>query len=116
MEIPKMYLHHEKKKKDEYNARILEIEQGSFTPLVLSCSGGLSRETDRFLKRLAQMIALKRKEEYCHVVSFLRRRIRFDLLKACVISLRGERKGPHNNQIFEVNQLDFGLVQSFDGL
>ena len=64
------------------------------------------------MKKLAQMIALKREKEYCPMVSFL---VRSDLLKACVISLRGERKRPHN-QIYEVNQLDYGLVQSYDGL
>ena len=35
-----LYLHNEKLKKNQYNARIIQIEKGSFTPLIFSCSGG----------------------------------------------------------------------------
>ena len=29
-----------KAKKEPYNARIIQIEKGSFTPLIFSCTGG----------------------------------------------------------------------------
>ena len=48
------------------------------------------------------------------MVSFIRRRIRFDLLKACVISLRGERHKRGGFVSENVDNLDFG-VQSFEG-
>ena len=86
-----MYEHHEKLKKKEYNARILEIEKGSFTPLVFSCSGGTAPEAAKFIKALANKISKKKQEQYCHVVNFIRRRIRFDILRTCVISFRGNR-------------------------
>ena len=35
-----LYLHHQKLKKNQYNARIIQIEKGSFTPLIFSCTGG----------------------------------------------------------------------------
>ena len=112
MEIPKMYTFHEGLKKVKYNARILEIDQGTFTPLIVSCTGGVSKETDKFIKKLAEKISLKKKEEYSNVVSFVRRRIRFDLLKACVTSLRGERhKRGFTGEATE--GLDFG-VQNFE--
>ena len=90
-EIPQMYDHHEEQKKKEYNARILEIERGSFTPLVFSCTGGVSGETEKFMKRLALKISEKKQEQYSQVVSFIRRRLRFDILRSCIVSLRGER-------------------------
>ena len=62
-EIPAMYIHHEKEKKRDYNARILQIERGTFTPLVFSCSGGAAPEADRFIKALALKLSEKRKEE-----------------------------------------------------
>ena len=39
-------------KKREYNERILHVEHGTFTPLVFSCYGGMSIETQRFYKHL----------------------------------------------------------------
>ena len=59
-----------------------------------------------YLSRSADRIALKRKEKYSDVVAFIRRRVRFDLLRTCVISLRGYRK-PSNNTSIE--SLDFNL-------
>ena len=105
-EIPAMYLHHEQLKKREYNARILEVEKGTFTPVVLSCSGGASTETSRLLKVIAQKLALKRRENYSHVINFLRRRIRFDLLRTCILSFRGFRGPQEHGSILE---LDLGV-------
>ena len=51
MEIPKLYTYHENLKKTGYNARILEIDQGTFTPLIMNCSGGVSPETEKFIKK-----------------------------------------------------------------
>ena len=86
-----MYSSHENQKKREYNARVLNIEKGSFTPVVFSTSGGMGKEAEKLLKQMANKIAIKRDEQYCHVISFLRRRYRFDLLRTCVIALRGYR-------------------------
>ncbi len=41
------------KKKRAYEQRIREVEHSSFTPLVLSATGGLAREVNTFYKRLA---------------------------------------------------------------
>ena len=82
-----MYKHHEQMKKKEYSARILQIEKGTFTPVVLSCTGGTAPEADRFIKRLAAKLSMKKNVRYSQVVSFIRRRICFDVLKTCIISL-----------------------------
>ena len=53
-----MYIHHEKQKKNQYNARIIEIEIGSFTPNnsftppIFSCTGGAGPEAAKFIKEL----------------------------------------------------------------
>ena len=44
-----VYRLHEKDKKREYNRRIIEIEQGHFTPLILSTSGGIGPECAIYL-------------------------------------------------------------------
>ena len=43
-----LYQRHEQEKKREYNQRVLEVEDGVFTPLVFSTSGGIERESTMF--------------------------------------------------------------------
>ena len=85
------YRYQEQEKKQKYNQRILEVEKGSFTPLVFSCSGGAAPEATAFIKQLALKLSAKRRESYSATVSFIRRRIRFDILRSCTVSFRGER-------------------------
>ena len=105
-DIPEMYAHHEHLKKREYNARMLEVEKGSFTPLVFSCSGGFSKEADKFIKHLAEKLSHKRNERYSVVVNFIRTRIRFEILKTCVISLRGERSSRKESRLVAEIDID----------
>jgi hypothetical protein len=90
-QIPDMYVYQEGLKKDEYNERILEVEKASFTPLVFSCSGGARIETTKFLKKLAKMVSEKKNEPYSAKMSYVLRQIRFDILRSCIISSKGER-------------------------
>ena len=43
-----IHQNNEKEKKRVYGQRILEVEQGTFTPLFFSCFGGMSRECFKF--------------------------------------------------------------------
>ena len=101
-----IYRDHEKTKKRCYNARIIEVEKGTFTPAIFSCSGGTSPEASRLLKTIATKLALKRAETYATSISFVRRRVAFDLLRTCVISLRGDRGSKRDGSI---QDLDYGL-------
>ena len=62
----------EREKKRAYNHRILEVEKGSFTTLVLSTTGGMSPECTRFFKRVAELISVKRGEVYSDVMNYIR--------------------------------------------
>ena len=99
-----MYRTPEQEKKRLYNHRVIEVEHGTFTPLVFSTSGGMGPEATKLLKHLASRISAKRQENYSDVMSFLRRRIRFDILKTTVISLRGYR-GPSKSG--SLKEMDF---------
>ena len=103
-----MYISHEREKKRDYNDRIIEVEKGTFTPVIFSCSGGASPEATRLLKTIAMKLSAKRAESYSTSISFVRRRIAFDILRTCVISFRGERGTGRDNPIEE---LDYGLRQ-----
>ena len=43
----------ENQKKREYGERVVNVEHGSFTPLVFSCLGGMSVECLNFYNRIA---------------------------------------------------------------
>ena len=68
------------------------MERGSLTPLDFSTSRGWSKETSRFHRRLASLMAEKRGDEYNVVISYIRRRLRFTLLRTTLESLTGSRK------------------------
>ena len=111
MDISQVYKTHEKEKKRLYNERIIQVEKGSFSPIVLSTFGGMGEEANRFHNRLAQLISEKRNEEYSHVVNYVRTRLRFCLLKSVLTSLRGVRGKNSKEKTTPISELSFNLIQ-----
>ena len=94
--LPAAYKKHEDEKKRTYGQRILEIEHGVFTPLVLSTSGGMGREAQTFYKRLADLLSLKRDVPYCSLMGWLRCKLSFATLRSAVMCIRGSRSSRHH--------------------
>ena len=90
-ELSRTYVMNEKEKKKMYNERIMQIEHGSFTPLVMSATGGMGRECHKFYARLSELIADKRKQCYSFVASWVSRKICFALINSVCICIRGSR-------------------------
>jgi hypothetical protein len=105
-----IYSQHERAKKRAYNDRVLQVEKGTFTPLIFSTTGGMGPECARYHKRLAELIANKRGEEYSHVVNHIRTRIRFALLKSVLIAIRGERGRGRREKEIEMEDLSLNLI------
>ena len=63
------YRTHKKMKKRVYQQRVLEIEHASFTPVVLSATGGMANEATFFYKRIASLLALKWDQPYSTVMT-----------------------------------------------
>ena len=82
----------EKAKKTEYNQRVIEVEHGSFTPVVLSAYGGLGREAEKFVSLLSVKIAEKRDVPLSTITNFIRTKLSFILVKSQVMCIRGYRK------------------------
>ena len=59
-----LFRSHEKEKKRAYNERVVQMEKGTFTPIVISTSRGVGNEAERHHKRIASLIAEKRRESY----------------------------------------------------
>ena len=51
--------------------RVLEVEQASFTPLVFTTTGGMGRECLRYHSRLAELISIKKGEDYAKTLTWL---------------------------------------------
>ena len=85
------YRRHEREKRRAYEQRVLEIEQGSFTPLVFSTSGGMGSGATAAYKRLTSFLSIKREQPYSTVMSWLHCRLSFSLLRSAVMALRGSR-------------------------
>ena len=60
--LPAVHKKNENEKKREYNKRILQVEHGSFTPLMFSCFGGMSRGCSCFFSHTVERLTNRRKE------------------------------------------------------
>ena len=109
-DITQVYRQHEREKKRTYNERIIQIEKGSFTPIVMSTFGGMGLEGERYHKRIAELISIKRNEPYPSVIEYIRTRLRFCLLKSVLMSLRGVRGKVVKEKTSPMSSLSFNLI------
>ena len=104
---------HEGEKKRGYNRRVMEVEHGSFTPLVFTSTGVMSHECSIFHKALAEKISLKQGERYEEVMRYLRVKLSSLALKSTLLCLRGSRS---SSKTMNIVNLDFGLALNDLGL
>ena len=88
---PHCYRKHEQEKKRQYEQRVREVKHASFTPLVLSATGGMANEVTVFYKRLASCLAIKWDQPYSATMSWLRCRLTFGGL-APVVDMQPSHK------------------------
>ena len=65
------------------------MEQSSFTPLIFSTQGGMSKESATTCKRLASLLSSKISEQYSRTINWIRCRIGFALLRSMIMCPRG---------------------------
>lgn len=61
-----IYRIHEKDNKRKHNSRVTEIEQGTFTALVFTTTGGITDECLRYHSRLGELLSAKKARKLCH--------------------------------------------------
>ena len=105
-----IYLQHEREKKRKYNDRVLQVEKGSFSPLIFSTTGGMGPESTRYHKKVAELIAVKRGESYPDVMNYIRTSICFSLLKSVLIAVRGERGKRRRVAAAPLSDLSLNLI------
>ena len=86
-----IYKKHENEKKRQYAERVMEIEQGTFTPLVFTTTGGMADECAKYHSRLAELIANKKGESYSSTISWIRAEVSFAIVRSVILCLRGSK-------------------------
>ena len=89
--LSSVYRRHEQEKRRQYEQRVREVEHSTFTPLVMSTTGGMGRAASTFYKRLASMLSEKRDASYSNTLRWIRCRLGFALLRSSIMCIRGAR-------------------------
>ena len=91
-ELQRQLERNEREKKRQYCQRVNLIDRGVFTPLVFTTNGLVGQECNRCLKSLASAIARKNADlSYSKIITHLRTRLSFSLLRWCITCIRGSR-------------------------
>ena len=77
----------------------MEVDQGSFKPLVFTVAGGIGGEGRAFHSRLATLLSLKNGIEKSKVTSWIRSKVNFALLRSTLLCLRGSRQKLVNEKL-----------------
>ena len=93
-------------KKRKSNQVFMNKENGTFTPLIFSCNGGMSIETRKFFQRVSEPIAEKHHQNFSETSAWIKRKLSFCLLRTAVICIRGSRSRRHVAPIGEMGDID----------
>ena len=103
-------------KRRECGDRIREVKYAVFTPLVFSTPGGIGKETTVAYKRLAELLAQKRKSEYGTTLAWMQCTLSFAVIRAAVMVIRGSRsalnRNPDANIELDYSEDRFGVLKS----
>ena len=102
----------ESEKRRDYDQRIREIEDGSFTPLVFTTAWGMGPAATVVHKRLASMISIRNNQPYSRILNWLRCHIGFSLIRSAIMCLRGARSSYHHPIKSDCAAIDLALSES----
>ena len=69
----------------------MEIEKGTFTPLVFTTTGKMADECVKYHSRLAELIANKNGERQSCVISLIRSKVPLAIVRSAILCLKGTR-------------------------
>ena len=102
---------HEAAKKREYMQRVLEVEQGAFTPLVFGTNGGMGEECSQFISALANKLSEKGEHSYSQIVTWIRTRLSIEIMRSALLCVRGSRT-PFRKRNEELNDFELMNIQA----
>ena len=107
-EPQQIYCIHENDKKRLYSRRVLDVEHGSFTPLIFTTTGGMGKECIRYHSSLAELLAATNGQHYSQTISWIQARTSFALLRWALVCLRGSRL--KRRSAFDDNNCDIEIA------
>ena len=107
LELSNIYKLHEEGKKRKYAKRVNEIKHGTFTFLVFTTTGEMSKQCKTYHSQLAELIANKKGEQYHTTIAWIRAKICFSLLRSSLVCLRGSRTLKKNRN--DINNIDMEI-------
>ena len=110
--LPQIYPSQEMEKRRQYQERILNVDEGTFTPLVFSAMGGAGPAASTFLKGLADKVATKKATTYAHPIGWLRCRLSLALLRSSLLCLRGAGSIRASDAPPEPHQPDLAMFEA----
>ena len=106
------YIEHEQEKRRGYNQRVLQVEQGSFTPLIFSILVEWDQSVNfSTLSRLSQLLIEKRHENFSVTTSWLRCKLSFSLLRSALLCIRGSRTTSPQTETYQTT-IDFTVNEA----
>ena len=85
----------------------MNIEHGTFAPLIFALNGGVGPEWAKFHQHLADQIASKSDDRYETFLSWIRCKLSFIILRASLLCIRGSRSHIVKQNIAVVNDFEF---------
>ena len=109
--LAQCYRRAELDRKRKYDERIREVENGTFSPLIFSSSGGMGPSATVVFKRIATLLSEKRGHPYSHVLYWIRAKLCYSLLRSAVMCLRGSRSSYHRCNLTDLS-IDLACAES----
>ena len=81
----------------------------------MGSNGGMGQECTKFIKALAAKLAEKQNESYSAVITLLRTKLSFEILKSTLLCVRGSRD-PWSKRKTNEAMDEFGLLYERAGL
>ena len=94
----------------------MNIEHGTFTPLVFSVTGVMGKECSVFHKHIADKIARKTEQSYNDVISVIRCKLSFLILRSALLCIRGSRSHTKYEPVDDDLSLIFVKARMQNGL
>ena len=99
---------HQQEKKRSYNQRCIEVENGTFTPLVFGTNRGVGSKCSMFLATLTEKLSVVRGEDVNVTMEWLRAKLSFEVLKSALLCVRGSKNAWYKKDEVKISK-DFGL-------
>ena len=90
----------------------MNTEHGTFTPLIFAINGGVGPECVKFHQHLADRIALKSGDRYETVLSWIRCKMSFIVLRVSLLCIRGSRSHFVKQNVTVVDDFDYACLDA----